>query len=442
MRKLLLLLSFILLAYGSNAQWESQASGFAIQRGINQIITIDPNTVWASGFDPANANNKCRDFTMTTDGGNTWTADIVDGAPTTYNWSCLAATSADSAWSAMYNTTAPGGSVYQTTNGGTTWTQQTVFGTTSFPDVIYFWNSSKGVTMGDPVNGEFEIYTTLDGGGTWTAVAGSDIPDPQDANEYGLTRSFAVRGNTIWFGTNEGRLFKSLDFGATWTVYTTGNVNNIVQITFADDNNGWLEVATGSSYTLLRTTDGGISWTDITPASFYGFDGLTYVPYTINTLVATGYDPINAVFGSQYSVDGGDTWVEIDNDVTHLAVSFLNNVTGWSGDVNVDATTGGMWKYTDAFIADGINNPDPFVKFNLYPNPSNGLFYFSFEAQNNQPIHIQVTDMEGKMVFDKVYNDKSQTWLRSIDLRSFSKGIYFLDLENNGYHSTEKLVVN
>jgi hypothetical protein len=173
----------------------------------------------------------------------------------------------------------------------------------------------------------------------------------------------------------------------------------------------------------------------------YHYGSFTYIPYTVQTLICTGIDFTNYDLGSSYSLDGGETWVEIDAEIQYGVVSFYSNTIGWSGGFNIDASTGGIFKYDDAFVATGIESIDPSAKFRLYPNPSNGLFYFSFEAANSEPIHISVTDQFGRIVFSNDYSDKSQTWLRSFDLRDFSKGIYFLDLENNGNHIQRKLVV-
>jgi len=448
MRKLLLIFILFPCIFKSQAQWESQVTGFNPSRGISQIVPVSQTVVWASGFDPASILNKCRDYCHTSDGGNTWTSATLTSAANASNWSCITAVDENNAWAMFNKTTGAGGSVWHTSDGGTTWTQQGAgqiyAGSTSFPDVMNFWDADTGVAVGDPLNGEFEIYTTVDGGATWTAVNGDSIPDPI-SGEYGFTRSIAVYKNVIWFGTNMGRLYKSTNRGLSWNVYDTGlSSDGIYQIVFIDEENGYVELydGTGAFVSLLRTTDGGNTWTDISPsANFFVYYGLCYVPKTTNTLVSAGYDPITFVYGSSYSLDGGDTWTTIDDSVIHLAVSFYDNITGWSGDVNSDVSTGGMWKYSSGFVATGVENSNTNFKFNLYPNPGDGLFYFSFDAQNTEPIHIIITDAMGKIVFNQDYKDKSQTWLRSIDLRHLSKGVYFLKMENNGQQTSRKLVI-
>lgn len=364
MKQLLLFTLLLTVTAGSRAQWDNYATGFSNNRGIHQILAPTSTALWATAFDAVGGlGAKCRDYCRSTDGGETWTALKLNEAAASANWSCMAAIDENTAWAALYKTTAALGWIWKTTDGGATWVQQgagQVFaGSTSFPDVIHFWDESRGVVIGDPLNGEFEIYTTSDGGTTWTLVDGANIPDPLSSTEYGLTRCYAVSGATVWFGTFSGRVLKSTDYGATWSAYETGS-NDVVQyVVFENENNGWIELADPNTFEytgLLRTTDGGATWTDITPSSdYFASYGLCYVPKTSSVLVSSGFNYSTELFGSSYSLDGGTTWTTIDEDVIHTAVKFYDNITGWSGDVNLDAYTGGMWKYTVVFQIEEVD---------------------------------------------------------------------------------------
>lgn len=76
--------------------------------------------------------------------------------------------------------------------------------------------------MGDPVGGYFEIYTTTNGGTSWTRVPSANIPAPL-VGEGGYTtiKDISLEDGTIWFGANYGRAYKSSDKGLTWTVTAT-----------------------------------------------------------------------------------------------------------------------------------------------------------------------------------------------------------------------------
>lgn len=79
--------------------------------------------------------------------------------------------------------------------------------------MFIFGITNNGVTFGDPptnATSKFEIYTTSNGGTTWTANA--NAPSAVGGG-YGLTGVKAVSGNTIWFGTTTGKIARSNDRG-------------------------------------------------------------------------------------------------------------------------------------------------------------------------------------------------------------------------------------
>ena len=217
---------------------------------------------------------------------------------------------------------------------------------------------------------------------------------------------------------------------------------DLIEIDFKDENLGWAKYVDASAVqTVMRTTNGGESWTQVNPSGTFHYGGFCYVPKTDMTLVSTGVDFTNNDLGSSYSLDGGDTWVDIDFDIQYTTVNFFDNITGWAGGFNLDATTGGVFKYDGGFVATGITPVSTAYQMKLYPNPSTGLFYISFDAANNLPVNLQVTDAMGKLVLQETFKDKSQLWLKSIDLRRYPQGVYFLKLENDGNETLHRLMV-
>ncbi|HLA55681.1 MAG TPA: hypothetical protein VK623_06255, partial [Flavobacterium sp.] len=270
MKKLLLSI-FIVSSFAANAQfWTQKAAGFATaSRGINCISIVDANVIWAKAYDgSATANPSIREYTKSTDGGNTWTAGTINPFGILGGVGSITAASATTAWITTYPVTATvqnHNAIWVTTNGGTTWTKQTTaaFAADSFANFVHFWDANNGVAMGDPQSGYFEIYTTSNGGTTWTRVLPANIPTPSPVGaEYGYTNNFYVAGNSIWFGTSSGRLFKSTDMGATWAASQAPIADfggtDASEITgsyaFSDNNKGLLVKSDG---TLYNTIDGG-----------------------------------------------------------------------------------------------------------------------------------------------------------------------------------------
>ena len=125
--------------------------------------------------------------------------------------------------------------------------------------------SSPSIVMAGlaPSTGGGALVRSTDGGNTWTEVgifAGTEI--------YALV---AAPGSTFYAGNIDG-VSRSTDDGVTWTNLPLGiGVNDQVFEITIDPNNSatiWVGVADalgGQTNTLLKSTNGGASWTSKTP---------------------------------------------------------------------------------------------------------------------------------------------------------------------------------
>src|SRR5436190_18660932 len=207
MKKLILIFSFFLTYENSNAQgvWVSQATGFTtVSSGVRNISVVDTSVVWICPYDGSGGGFPRQDYSRTIDGGAHWQAGVTP-APAVWEYAMIEGSSATSAWAVYYNAAlspAGNGQVWHTTNGGTSWTQQganaiyTTLGQ-SFPNVIHFFDDNNGVIIGDPIGGEFEIYTTTNGGTNWVVVPGANIANPEN-NEAGWTTHISTFGDNVW----------------------------------------------------------------------------------------------------------------------------------------------------------------------------------------------------------------------------------------------------
>ncbi|MBK9048295.1 MAG: T9SS type A sorting domain-containing protein [Bacteroidetes bacterium] len=362
MKKQLLAVAVSCLSvFGVQAQgtWVPQATGFPnTSTGVFNISVCDANTVWISSYDGAGTAANLRDFSVTIDGGSTWIPGVVP-APAGHAWSMIHGLDATTAWAIFYNATAgTGGGIWKTTDGGVTWNQQgvgTIFNASSFPNVVHFWNANDGFTMGDPNPTEFELYTTVDGGTTWTPVPAANIPNPL-SGEYGITNHCTVVGNTIWFDTNKGRVYKSTDKGLTWTVSSTGitvpATIGAIDCIFWDANNGLARLYDAGVNTVAMSSDGGATWTAMTPTgNMFGSD-IKPVPGTASRLVSTG--TLTGFIGSSYSDDGGMTWVDIETAAQRTALGVWDAATMWSGGFTTSPSSDGIFKLANIACGDPL----------------------------------------------------------------------------------------
>lgn len=424
--------------------WIEQAAGFTAQsRGAYQISIVSTDVVWATAVDGTNG-QPVKEFTKTIDGGNTWIPSTIVGPPAAWSVSNLSAVSADKAWIAMYTTVA-GGRIYITTDGGATWTQQTsaLYNTTaSFPNVVHFFDDNNGFTMGDPANNEFEIYTTTDGGTTWVIVPGANIPNAV-TGEMGWTNVYEVVGNTIWFGTNKGRIFKSVDRGFNWTMTDPG-MGDCQRVTFSDQNNGIVQKITYTSgvvtaFVTKVTYDGGTTWALVNPTGPIWKGDISAVPGLPGRYISVGSNGAaagSAHYGSSYSLDHGATWTLIDTALQYINTRFYDEFTGWASGFCVSPTQGGMYKWSP-----GIVNVKSIVANNeniqIFPNPNNGLFNIHFDAVNSS--FVQVFDMTGKLVFNSKLESKEGSV--AVNMSSYGKGIYFVKIQSENKITTRKIII-
>jgi photosystem II stability/assembly factor-like uncharacterized protein len=440
MKKILL---FILMttSFVVNAQfWSPKATGFTTpSRSLNSISIVDANVIWANAFDnldPINQDFTIKEFTRSIDGGNTWTSGTINLGPNSSDMgsSSITAISSSTAWISVSPGAINTGGIWKTIDGGINWTKQptALFNSgDSYPNFVHFWNATDGIAQGDPENGEFEIYTTTDGGTTWTRVPAANIPDPDVAGEFGYFNLFTVSGNTIWFGTDLGRIFRSSDKGFTWTAYDSVYSTDfgLDRFTFSSATKGILMIHNTSK--VYSTVDGGATWSPITTPNFYKTE-IAYIPGTSTVVAGAEATP----FGSSYSTDDGLTWTTIDA-LYHGTAVFLNASFGFSAGMNSSSTVGGIYKFTGI---PPLKNPSFDLKNQLsaYPNPTNGTIHLN--SENTLIKETSIIDLLGRQVFSSKFLPVNKV---DLDLKSLQSGTYILKVTSDtGTIETMKIMKN
>jgi photosystem II stability/assembly factor-like uncharacterized protein len=152
-----------------------------------------------------------------------------------------------------------------TTDGGDSWSWPLTGLAGNFVRAVSFVDAQTAIAVGDfcdfsqpiPRCGG-TIMKTTDGGAFWTSqrvlsrlyyqvfLQGVSYVDANTATVVGDDRQPVSRG---------GLILRTTDGGATWTSQSSGTTLPLYGVSFVDANTGW---AVG--YTILHTTNGGATW--------------------------------------------------------------------------------------------------------------------------------------------------------------------------------------
>ncbi len=302
--------------------------------GTNELLiavsTVNDRIVWVSGQHGT--------WLRTTDGGMHWQVGHVPGADS-LQFRDVRAVDANTA----YVLSIGNGSqsrIYKTTDAGKHWTLQlTNSDSAGFYDCMDFWDAKRGVMVGDAVDGQIVILTTINGGERWERVRASALP-PALPNEGSFAASgtclVALPGGNAWIvssNPSEARLLHTWDFGQNWRLeklpITTHAGSGPQSVTFRDAEHGAVfgggSAALPSDLLVATTNDGGHTWKPrVTPELKQAIWAGVYVPGASPTaIVAVGPG------GAVYSRDDGDTWITID-DFDYWSVGFASPRAGWA----------------------------------------------------------------------------------------------------------------
>ncbi len=368
------------------------------------------------------------------------------------------------------------GAVYKTINAGLSWTLQmsnATNGTNYYFRNIEFLNENIGFI--GTLNGIF--FKTINGGTTWTAV--TNFP----------TNPVAICGlDTVGISTIYGVgayyepafLIKSSDSGVTWTytdmsAYATG----LVEVLFIDENIGFCSGIKTNGGVILKTINGGETWTEIYNSNIAGeyVWKLQILPVTNNNTIFASVESVVPNTGKLIkSFDAGTNWTTKNfPDVDVQAVGFVSATHGWMGGHHTgfyETFDGGnswtnlsvgsnlnrifflsptlayasgttIYKFSDSSLSN-INFVEkervPLV-INITPNPVIDKLNFSVEFIENDHIKIELYDNLGRRLkeLQKENIPEALTKNYSFDF-PYAIGTYILNFHNNTGRQSVKFI--
>jgi photosystem II stability/assembly factor-like uncharacterized protein len=199
--------------------------------------------------------------------------------------------------------------IWHSTDGGATWTQVQMNGTYMLlPSGISYENAQDAIMAGDL--GAYQLATnrpgiaiTSDGGKDWQ-MTNLSIPQGIAKTSSFSTTPPVFIGKVallpVYMGQPDGFvLYRSNDSGQHWSLTHVVPINASA-VTVLDTNHAW--VTDKKSGQLSATSDGGMSWAQITTQAYH-FTHLSFID------ASNGWGLTES--GLYQTTDGGKTWQQI-----------------------------------------------------------------------------------------------------------------------------------
>jgi uncharacterized protein (TIGR03437 family) len=242
---------------------------------------------------------------------------------------------------------------FRSADGGATWSQSTL----PIVDLLAVDPASSNIIYAG-LNG---LSRSTDSGVTWTGTSITTFVD-------GISPD-ASRAGVVYVTTTDGKIYKSTDFGATWTSLAGSlppQFNRLLSVA-ADPNNSNILWGTGEGSCLasnnipficglVQSSDGGKTWQAI--SSVKGWFKNVVVDSRNGTIYAGGQDNSQGVTSQALAVrstDGGKTWTKITTGMSNYSVEVHldpeNAATLYTPQANLIADLGpggGVYVSTDS----------------------------------------------------------------------------------------------
>ncbi len=368
----------------------------------------------------------------TTDGGATWENNLtLEGRK---DFSAVAYVDNNNIW-AIGEDHFTGGSVwliYHSSDQGASWTKVSTNISESDQrnslEDLQFINAQAGF-----IKAEDMLLKTTDGGSTWSAIS---EPDNITYSDFELIR-FLDEDNGWMAG--EEKIAMTTDGGTTWKIKyeESGFGPEITGMHFLNSSTGYVTMERGD---MMKTTDGGSTWTDLTIFTSYDLNDLHFFTEDSGLVVGDGGRILK-------TVDGGANF-ETDYSLTQKnfhAIEFAGNGSGWivgeKGTMYSTTNRGGIATSTEEPLTGTI--PVDIQLHQNYPNPFNPSTNIRYQVPSNSTVSLKVYDMLGREVAT-LLNGKAQPageYEVTFNTGNLSSGMYLYRLEVNQTIITKKLTL-
>ena len=429
----------ILTTSNSGNNWDLKTEWIPI--ALQKVHFPSVNTGFTIGRKGSGSYTTFTYFTLkSTDGGTNWS--ISDSLPNSW-FKDLFFINDTKGWIVGGNFADTTGIIRYTGDGGTNWVTQ-YSSTSDLITSVYFIDEFNG--WATKSNGN--LLHTTDGGNVWL-IQTTGFP-------FYYEKIFFINSSTGWvIGGSNISIIKTTDGGSTWQDVSPPNQLDVpYDIDFVNAQVGWVVGAHG---TLLKTTDGGLTWNQSWPEPWPQgptFQSVDFANENVGWIVTDEIDyPLSGSYSSIfYTTDGGNNW----NLQAYLngrtgSIFFLDEQTGWFVSGNYETTQpkiGYVYKTTTGgitFIEDDNEINLISTSFHLkqnYPNPFNPSTKIRWQLPVGSWQTIKVYDVLGNEVATLVDEYKAAgSYEVEWNASGLPSGIYFYQLKTENFMETKKMIL-
>jgi photosystem II stability/assembly factor-like uncharacterized protein len=269
----------------------------------------------------------------------------------------------------------------------------------------------------------YTLFKTTDGGKNWAKIGNnSELSSTSFIDEktgYGLITTSI---------NNTYNLVKTINGGISWSSVSFLKDKNIFGINIVNSNVMFVSTFTGGTGNyfdsiphIFRTVDGGSIWTEINlPADYYvNWSDFSWVSSQIGYVLCGGEPGAgNQMKSLYYTNNGGKTWA-------------IKSSSGYSGEFKkIGNLTGGGYCAGIKFFANGIGYMG-LSRGDLQKSVDNGVNFFDITNSNDdsdEPVPDLINSNEGYTIFNNNIKYKNGTLYHTID-----GGKVWVEVTSNDY---------
>jgi hypothetical protein len=247
----------------------------------------------------------------------------------------------------------------------------------------------------------------------------------------------------IYAGTDDGKVWNTLNGGASWTQVDDGLPVRWVTCVETDPFDESTAYVTISGYRfhdnmnhVYKTTDNGQTWTDI---------GSTLPDVPCNNIIADpaaqGTYYLATDVGVYYTLDEGANWYPAGTGMP--LVPCVDLKLHQPTRTLVAGTYGrGLYKLNLDVLLGVKPASEISITSSVYPNPVTGDFLqVAFTLPQKENLTISLFDMSGKLLVHKNTAGTNGRNLYKLNMKETPAGIYLIHLEAGHYSSTFKVMM-